>query len=115
MIVKHTTKRTGPTMAQVNEMVVDEFVAAVLADHRATPDQFAGTARDKKTPFHDTGTLIKGFFFKRASASAKRTGLIGTIRAPASRFSNPAVRDRFTVYLWKLWDTRGVGWSVGGI
>lgn len=117
MKVVYNRKRTGPTFEKINEEVVKAFVAGVLDDHRETPDQFVGSGRKGRTPFHRTGKLIdpiEGFFFKRASAGGKRTGLIGTIRAPLERFASIQVRNRFIELLHKVWGIRGLGWSQAG-
>lgn len=110
-----TWERKGLTMEEFYDKIVEGLVDHVLEDHRQTPDQFAGSGRHGKTPFHETGELIRGFEFKRAQAAARRAGEVGTIRAPASRFGSGQVRDRFVERLQQLWDTRGVGWSKGGL
>ncbi len=115
MKVTIKTKRTGPTYEQINEAVVQQFAVGVLEDHRQTPDQFAGTGRHGRTPFNRTGVLVGGFFFKPASRTGTRTGLVGTIRAPASRFATVEIRDRFRARLHAVWTARGLGWSKAGI
>lgn len=115
MKVTAKTKRTGPTFEKINEEVARAFAEGVLEDHRQTPDQFAGTGRHGRTPFNRTGVLVGGFFFKPASAAGKRTGLIGTIRAPGSRFATVEIRDRFRARLHTVWTARGLGWSKAGI
>jgi hypothetical protein len=119
MRVQYKTTQTGATFEQINEAVVKAFVDAVLQDHRATPDQFAKSGRKGRTPFKRTGELVDpltGFFFKPAGKRSAKTGYIGMIRAPADRFASREVRDRFLAgYLWKLWATRGIGFSKAGI
>lgn len=113
-IPRVTYKRSGPTTEQINEVMVDKFVFAVLHDQESTPDEFAGFGRRGRTPFKRTGTLVSELFFKRAGEGARKAGTIGTIRAPASRFANSVVRDKFMDYVKTLWDSRGVGWSITG-
>ena len=105
-------KREGPTYDEINAVMVDKVVYAVLHDQQSTPDEFAGFGRRGQTPFKRTGALVEGLFFKRANAKARKVGLIGTIRAPASRFANSVVRDKFLDYTKTLAEKRGTGWSA---
>lgn len=113
-IPRVTYKRTGPTAAEINEVMVDKWIYAVLHDQQSTPDAFAGTGRKGRTPFKRTGLLIDELFFKRAGDGARRAGSIGTIRAPAARFASGYVRDKFMERVQSLWNARGVGWSIVG-
>ena len=115
MSVTYKTKRTGTTLEQVNIEAVKAFAAVVLADHVAMPDQYAGEGRKGRTPFKRTGTLVGGLEFKPASRTGVKAGLVGTIRAPMSRFASGQVRDKFVERLHKLWATQGIGYSKAGL
>lgn len=113
-VVTYKVRREGPTYEEINEVLVDQFVFAVLHDQQSTPDQFEGTGRRGRTPFNRSGALIKGLFFKRAGNAARKAGRIGTIRAPAARFKSGQVRNKFMDRVQLLWSQRGVGWSLLG-
>ena len=82
---------------------------------RQAPAQFAGTGRKGRTPFQRTGTLVAELYFKPASTTGVKAGLVGTIRAPMSRFASDQVRDKFVQRLHLVWATQGIGYSQAGL
>lgn len=110
--VTYKVKREGPTPEEVNELLVDRFVFSVLEDHRHTPDEFRGQGRRGRTPFKRSGELVSGLHFKRAGSAARRTGVIGVIRAPADRFKSGVVRDKFMDRYLLVLRVRGQAWSI---
>lgn len=113
--ITYKTKKTGATPEDIVKAHFKAFTDALLKDQKETPAQFTGEGRDGRTPFDRTGELVGGLFFKPATRAAIKVGILGTIRAPLSRFASRRVRDRFLDYVHKLWRERGLGWSKGGI
>lgn len=110
--ITYKVKKTGPADDELQAILVDRWVYSVLADQQHTPDEFQGQGRKGRTPFNRSGALVKGLFFKRASAGGRRAGLIGAIRAPASRFGSGQVRDKFLDRYLVVLHGRGQAWSV---
>lgn len=105
MIVRHKYTRTGPTPDDVLKEVQQRYIDALVSDLKATPEQFEGT------PYKETGELQRGIAFKPASATGRKSGLLGKIVAPDTRFASKWIAKGFVRLFGQLWDVRGQGWS----
>lgn len=105
MNIRIKERVTGPTMDDHAKLVVEDFVADVVSDVQATPDQYDGT------PYKVTGELVGGVWFKPASRGGVKAGLIGTVLAPMSRFASKFIKAGFLKLIDQQHVARGVGWS----
>lgn len=105
MNIRFKERITGPTMDDHLKLVVEDFVEDVVSDCKATPEQY------EKTPYKRTGELVAGMYFKPASRGGVKSGLLGTIMAPLSRFASPTIKFGLLRLIDALHVARGVGWS----
>lgn len=115
---------SGTKLDDHAQMVVDDFIADLISDCKATPAETplpsprlpSGKLRKRKDgiPFRRTGVLVDGLSFRKSSRTGLRSGLLGYVRAPAERFvgrwADHVVR-RFRQIISAIHAERGVGWS----